>query len=133
MNPIPNQPLTWQKRSHWSLNLHQTSLKLQILISRKKQSKVISFLNTLIQAVMKFYRPISKLNRPFISIELICWNDKYINSHIYFSMNNRPNMFGGTQTNSTFGQPQTNNVFGNNNNTGQGNVFGANRSTFLLK
>lgn len=42
-------------------------------------------------------------------------------------------MFGGAQTNSTFGQPQTNNVFGNNNNTGQGNVFGANRSTFLLK
>ena len=45
---------------------------------------------------------------------------------------NKPNIFGGAQNNSPFGQPQANNVFGNNNNTAQGNVFGGNRSTYLM-
>ncbi len=43
------------------------------------------------------------------------------------------NIFGAAQNNSTFGQPQSNNVFGNNNNAAQGNVFGGNRSTNLIK
>lgn len=84
---------------------------------------------------MKFYRPILKLNRLFISIELITSNDKCINSHIIYQMfNTKPNnnIFGAAQNNPPFSQPQNNNVFGNNNTTGQGNVFG-NRSTYSMR
>ncbi len=83
--------------------------------------------------MIKFYRPILKLNRLLISIELTKPNDKYINSHIIYQMfNNRPNnIFGAVQNNQPLGQPQNNNVFGNNN-AAQGNIFG-NRSTYLIR